>query len=523
MKIRHILLILSALVLSACCCSPDKPVDPGTDEPEQPVTPEKEKPGPGVYKFVIAPDMVSKASVSSAGKTAWEAGDEILVTGGYSPDAITVKLQASDISDDGKTATVKLDKVPGTYYGPDDFYAAWPASVVDNEETFSEDSFSFKSTDAPLMCAWLSGDTFSFNHICAALSFTTDGDYDGCVLAGSNWQIMAYDSWGVEVTSETRDYSYKKGLSSYFLGKDLSNGSAVLYFPGQIDLSDGFKLYMRKGKNYPKVYEASSGPRLGRGEILALGNIGSVLKDYSGPAPEMPEMPVMGNYTKIEVKDVPELSGLCLTADGSALWTVGDNGWFGQVSFDGKVTKWWSKKGDLEGITLHPKTGDLYIANEPQSVFCIKAPDYAQPDSWESVITVAEAKNYGNSGMEGISYYKDDMLFVGTQTGANVWLYKTDGTLVKGPVSLKKVYSGVKEVGGLCYDAVNDWLWVTDSETHKLYVFDAELTHLLAQYPVTYIHNNESVCVDHKNSCVWVGLDDDNVCCIYKLEFTGLN
>ena len=56
-----------------------------------------------------------------------------------------------------------------------------------------------------------------------------------------------------------------------------------------------------------------------------------------------------------------------------------------------------------------------------------------------------------------------------------------------------------------------------------MFVFDGELTHVLAEYPVNMIHNNESVCVDHKHNCVWVGLDDDDLCAIFRLDFTGLN
>ena len=514
---KRILLLLAAVASIFAACNPVKPDGPdGSDEPKN------ENPQPGIYKFVI-PDFGSKVSVSEAGKTAWEAGDEILLTGGYQPETVTVKLQASDISSDGKTATVRIDKVPETVYGPDKFYAAWPAAAVDTEDLFPEDRFLFNTTDAPLMCAWLEDDTFSFNHICGAVSFSVQGDYDGCVFTGTNWQYVCYDSWSVEVNSDYQDYVYRKGNADYFLRKDLKNGSAVLYFPNVINFENGFSIYMRKGDTYPFIYTQESGIKLTRGTVLALGDITPKLQAYSGPAPKIPDMPVLGKITRFEVPKVPELSGLCLTDDGSALWAVGDNGWFGQISFDGKVTKWWSKSGDLEGITMHPVTHDLYIANEPYSVFRVKAPGYEKPSSWEKVFDVEGAKNYGNSGMEGISYYKDDTIFVGTQVDANVWLYTLEGQIVKGPVSLRKVSTYVKEVGGLCYDAVNDWLWVSDSEAHKVFVFDAELTHLLAQYPVPNIHNNESVCVDHAHDCVWVGLDDDDVCAIYRLDFTGLN
>lgn len=539
MKLRLLFPLLCSVLIMTSCTAPDKPGKPDEDGPETPSEPEKEKPKPGVYKFVIAPDMASKATVSTTGKTVWEEGDEILVTGGYSPGAITVKLKSSDISADGKTATVNLDKVPESTFGPDSFYAAWPAGELDQEEMFTEDTFIFKTTDAPLMCAWLDGDTFAFKHICAAVGFSVSGDYDGCVFAGNNWKLISHETWGVQLNSTYEDYAYRSGTSGYFINKDLKDGGAVIYFPNIINLNEGFKIFMRKGNTYPKVYEVSEGPRLVHGNILALGDISSSLKDYSGPAPEIPKMPVKGSTTKYVVGEVPELSGLCLTSYGKALWTVGDNGWLGQISFDGKVTKLWSQSHDLEGVTIHPETGDLYIACEPNSVVRIKAPEYAKPATWDTVITVPDAKSYGNSGMEGISYYKDDILYVGTQTGANVWLYTIDGKLMvrrdgkiveykegdSGPryVSLQKVYDGIKEVGGLCYDPVNDWLWVSDSERAALFVFDAELTHLLATYKVPDIHNAESVCVDHKNSCVWVGLDDDNTCCIYKIAFTGLN
>ncbi len=255
MKLRLLFPLLCSVLIMTSCTAPDKPGKPDEDGPETPSEPEKEKPKPGIYKFVIAPDMASKATVSTAGKTVWEEGDEILVTGGYSPGAITVKLKSSDISADGKTATVNLDKVPESTFGPDSFYAAWPAGELDQEEMFTEDTFIFKTTDAPLMCAWLDGDTFAFKHICAAVGFSVSGDYDGCVFAGNNWKLISHETWGVQLNSTYEDYAYRSGTSGYFINKDLKDGGAVIYFPNIINLTEGFKIFMRKGNTYPKVYE----------------------------------------------------------------------------------------------------------------------------------------------------------------------------------------------------------------------------------------------------------------------------
>ena len=129
MKLRLLFPLLCSVLIMTSCTAPDKPGKPDEDGPETPSEPEKEKPKPGIYKFVIAPDMASKATVSTAGKTVWEEGDEILVTGGYSPGAITVKLKSSDISADGKTATVNLDKVPESTFAPKTHSSSKPPTL----------------------------------------------------------------------------------------------------------------------------------------------------------------------------------------------------------------------------------------------------------------------------------------------------------------------------------------------------------------------------------------------------------
>ena len=219
-------------------------------------------------------------------------------------------------------------------------------------------------------------------------------------------------------------------------------------------------------------------------------------------------MPVIGKYEKITV-DVEELSGICLTAEKDALWAVGDQGQLAKVDFDGKVTNIKNFNNDLEAITLDTDTGDLYIAAEgSQKVYRCSDP-YT---SYTQVFKVQEAidGNYGNSGLEGIAYYGGGVLYVGSQVGANLWKYTIDGEKLGDYVSLKKISSKIIEVGGLCYDPVNDWLWVTDSESHRLHVLSGDATTLLASYRVPYVGNNESVCVDHERGLVYVGDDDDS-------------
>lgn len=231
------------------------------------------------------------------------------------------------------------------------------------------------------------------------------------------------------------------------------------------------------------------------------------------------KMPVMGTYTKHNVK-VEEISGICLNKDKTALLAVGDQGVLKEIDInDMSVKTVWTRDADLEGITLDPRSNDLYLGIEySQKVYKLDAPDY---QNHSSIIYVQEAidKGYDNSGVEGIAYYKDDLVFVGTQWGANLWIYKLDGTMVS-----KTSLSGfADEIAGLDYDPVADWLWVIDSNYKKIYICKVTekpfAVKLLATYDVSHISNAESICVDRDRNCVWVGSDESSPK-IYKFNFT---
>lgn len=230
-------------------------------------------------------------------------------------------------------------------------------------------------------------------------------------------------------------------------------------------------------------------------------------------------MPVQGGYTRVVFpSNVEELSGICFSKDRDFIWGVGDEGAIYRISLDmNTVTTVLSTGSDLEDVTLNPNTGDLYFAKEADRVDKLTAPAY---DRKTQVFYVTEAANFGNSGLEGIAYYKDDILYVGAQTGATLWAYKLDGTKIW-KKQLGTIAPQIEEVGGLCYDAEKDWLWVSDSEACKLFVFNGEVTKLLAIYDVGYIGNAESVLVDRPNGLVYVG-DDGSTSKIYSISFSNL-
>ena len=127
MKTIERIAILCAVLLPLFSCH-EKPV---------PVPPDPEGPQPETHTLTfVLPDVTvgEGEEVPASVKTAWKAGDQIVVHGEYAKDQVTVTLAAGDISGDGKSATVTVE---GLYpYQREDcsstLYASYPASLADN-------------------------------------------------------------------------------------------------------------------------------------------------------------------------------------------------------------------------------------------------------------------------------------------------------------------------------------------------------------------------------------------------------
>ena len=241
------------------------------------------------------------------------------------------------------------------------------------------------------------------------------------------------------------------------------------------------------------------------------------------------DAPVMGKVTTYKLDGVEELSGMCLSKDKDFMWGIGDQGKLYKINFNGTYEFVRELGGDLEGLTMDPATGNMYVAMEgDQRVAILKAPDYTK---LSKLFDVTEAADYGNSGLEGIAWYKGE-LYVGAQTGANIWRFSLTGTKLDGKRTLRNVTSTISEVGDMCYDPVSDRLWVVDSNSNKdkpqylpfqLYVFNGEATKLIGHYPLSGFttNNPEVVCVDRDHNCVWIA-DDSSKSVLHKVEFTNL-
>ncbi len=73
---------------------------------------------------------------------------------------------------------------------------------------------------------------------------------------------------------------------------------------------------------------------------------------------------VQGFGGDIDKQQIPEPSGICFHPQRKTLFVVSDEGFVFETTRDGEPVKNWTVKGDLEGITVNPETGLLYIAVE---------------------------------------------------------------------------------------------------------------------------------------------------------------
>ncbi len=231
-------------------------------------------------------------------------------------------------------------------------------------------------------------------------------------------------------------------------------------------------------------------------------------------APGMPELTGHSAFS-FPILEVRELSGVCLSRDGDFIWGVGDQGALYRIGFDMSAECLMKTGSDWEDVTMDPASGDLLIAKEPNSVELVRAPGYS---SAAPLFSIEEASGYGNNGLEGLCWYKDGTVYAGVQKNATLWACRTDGTILW-KKQLGTLANGIKEISGLCYDTEGDLLWVIDSTVSRIYVFNGEVTQLLAVYPVSFISNAESVLVDRSRSCVWASDDSHFASRLYRLDF----
>jgi len=272
MKKIYRIILLAGMMAALFACEQEPVVVP---DPE----PEEVKPETRTLSFVLPAD-----GEDGAFKTAWEAGDQIVVHGEYAKNQVTVTLSATDISADGRTATKTVD---GLYpYQRDDcssvLYASWPASAVDNlKHCFFYSAFN--NTNQPLMAACNNGDSFQFQNILGALTFSVEGDYEGYLLATPEKEAVGYGFLQVKLTDKEQNYTQFKRDPLIQLESGMSSSNICIYLPAGTSFAKGFSLKLMQGGDYTRIFKSNEPLEVVRGQVLDLGDITAQLQEYVNP------------------------------------------------------------------------------------------------------------------------------------------------------------------------------------------------------------------------------------------------
>lgn len=245
-------------------------------------------------------------------------------------------------------------------------------------------------------------------------------------------------------------------------------------------------------------------------------------KHFTPETPDTPDAPVtpgkykpvMGAVTEINTT-CKEPSGICLAPKGDGFLVASDDDGIHHVTWTGTTTNFYNGKFDCEGVTIDPKTKDVYyVVENKQEVHRLVAPDYKKD---ELICIISDVGLGTNDGLEGITWYKDGSLLIGNQKKPVVLITYS---LTKGETSRYDLSSGsLKEIADLCYDSVRDVLWIADSKNRTINLCDTK-GNVVETYSVSFIDNAEGLCVDHSSNCIWVC--DDTTGKIYKISFTNL-
>lgn len=293
MKKIYNIAILCAVMFPLFSCN-ENPVDPDGPVPGVPEV----EPETRTLTFVLPEFTVGEGKEApDVLKTAWVAGDQIVVHGEYAKNQVTVTLAADDISDDGKTATVE---VSGLYpYKREDcsstLYASYPASLVNNlKHCFFYSQFT--TSNAQIMAACNIEDTFQFQNICGILTMSVEGDYDGYTISTPKKDALGYEFLQVKITDNEQNYKQYVGNPIIQLDGTINESELMVFLPEGTTFQSGFVVKFKEGEDYTKIFKYTEPVEITRGGIVNIGDITAEVQHYDNPfSSDVKDLDLVGN------------------------------------------------------------------------------------------------------------------------------------------------------------------------------------------------------------------------------------
>jgi len=175
-------------------------------------------------------------------------------------------------------------------------------------------------------------------------------------------------------------------------------------------------------------------------------------------------------------------SGLVIDMNGEFLWTVSDDPgqYVYKISFTGDVLGYLSgyKGDDMEGITMNPNDGTLWIAEEKFRQIVQLTTD---GEVLQIVDVPVEAQN-PNDGLEGITWNpNNNHVYVVNEKNPRKFIeLDTDFEVVRSvPIDFEGEFT-LLDLSGLFYDHIKDEIWIVSDDSQRLVITDQELNPLRA-------------------------------------------
>ncbi len=205
--------------------------------------------------------------------------------------------------------------------------------------------------------------------------------------------------------------------------------------------------------------------------------------------------------------EVGELSSLCLNQKKDGLYAVGDEGEVLEIGFDGKTRKVLLKKDghDWEGVDCHGN--DIILVEETESSI------YKLSGGRLSLVAQIDIPGGGVSGKgpEGIMCV-GDTVYVGNQAQpTRIVKYNLAKSGIEGWFDIGFVS---KYISDLCYDSVDNTMWVIDSKAPAFYHCTLGGA-LIATYHIPFVAQAEALAIDRASGIAWVGCDKTSI--LYRI------
>ncbi len=203
-------------------------------------------------------------------------------------------------------------------------------------------------------------------------------------------------------------------------------------------------------------------------------------------------------------------SGICFSKDKSSFLVASDKLGLYELNFDGSTKRQFKYSGhkDLEGITINPTTGIIYVADETNMTLNQLSDDEI---SMTEITKIVVPNGLSNKGIEGLTYGKDTLYAVN----------QTEPTLlIKYSLVSKKEISRTKVnfatyLSDICYDSSDNTLWICDSQQKK--IFHCKLNaELIATQAIDFVPKAEAIAIDRSANIAWIGCDQTGN--LYKVK-----